>query len=179
GFGGNTKLVEEDAKALRELPEVLFAAESVNTRSQVIYGNQNWQTNIEGTNVDLPAIRSWAPLYGSFFSEEDVRAAAKVCVLGTNVSTQLFGEGVDPTDTQIRVRNQIFRVLGVMTSKGANTGGQNQDDQVFAPYTTVQKKLSGQPNLNRILVSARSADDVSGAQIAILAELRTRHELAP
>src|SRR6185436_12320812 len=179
GFGGNTRLIEEDAKALRELPEVLFAAESVNTRSQVIYGNQNWQTQIEGTNVDLPAIRSWAPLYGSFFSEEDVRAAAKVCVLGANVSDNLFGEGVDPTDSQIRVRNQIFRVLGVMSRKGANTGGMNQDDQIFAPYTTVMKKLSGQPNLNRIYVTARSAEDVVGAQAAILNEMRIRHELAP
>src|SRR5262249_7591825 len=111
GFGGNTKLVEDDAKALKDLPQVEYVAESVSTRSQVIYGNQNWQTSIEGTNVDLPAIRSWQPMYGSFFSEEDVRAAAKVCVLGANVSDNLFGEGVDPTDTQIRVRNQIFRVL--------------------------------------------------------------------
>src|SRR6476469_9950560 len=111
GGGGNTKLVEEDAKALRDLPEVLYLAESVGTRVQVIYGNQNWNTQIEGTNVDLPQIRSWAPMYGSFFSEEDVRAAAKVCVLGVNVSEQLCGEGVDPTDTQIRVKTHVFRVL--------------------------------------------------------------------
>jgi putative ABC transport system permease protein len=178
GFGGNTRLIEEDAKALRELPEVLYVAESVNTRSQVIYGNANWNTQIEGTNVDLPSIRSWQPMYGSFFSEEDVRAAAKVCVLGINVSEQLFGEGVDPTDTQIRVKNQIFRILGVMSRKGASPG-QNNDDQIFAPYTTVMKKLSGQQNLNRIFVTARSAEDVEGAQASILNEMRLRHELAP
>ena len=73
-----------------------------------------------------------------------MKAAAKVCVLGANVATNLFGEGVDPTDVQIRVRNHVFRVLGVMASKGAAAGGMNQDDQVFAPYTTVMKKLSGQ-----------------------------------
>jgi len=178
GAGGNTRLVEEDAKALRALPEVLYLAESVSTQAQVIYGSANWSTRIEGTNVDLPAIRSWAPLYGTFFSEEDVRAAAKVCVLGINVSEQLFGEGVDPTDVQIRVRNHIFRVLGVMSRKGASPG-QNNDDQIFAPYTTVMKKLSGQQNLNTIYVTARSADDVVGAQTAILAEMRIRHELAP
>jgi putative ABC transport system permease protein len=179
GFGGNTRLVEEDAKALRALPEVLYLAESVGTRSQVIVGNQNWNTQIEGTNVDLPAIRSWTPMYGSFFSEEDVRAAAKVCVLGANVADNLFGEGVDPTDTQIRLRNHVFRVLGVMSRKGASTGGMNQDDQVFAPYTTVMKKLSGQQNLNRIYVTARSADDMPRAQAAIMAEMRVLHEIAP
>ena len=179
GFGGNTRLVEDDAKALRELPEVQLLAESVNTRQPLVNGNQNWSTNIEGTNVDLPAIRSWTPLYGSFFSEEDVKAAAKVCVLGINVAEMLFGEGVDPTDSQIRVRNHIFKVLGVMSRKGAGAGGQNQDDQVFAPYTTVMKKLSGQQNLNRIYVSARSADEVATTAAAIMAEMRIRHELAP
>jgi putative ABC transport system permease protein len=179
GFGGNTRLTEEDAKALRQLPEVQYLAESVNTRTQLIYGSSNWSTNIEGTNVDLPAIRSWTPLYGTFFSEEDVKAAAKVCVLGINVSEMLFGEGVDPTDAQIRVRNHVFRVLGVMNRKGAGAGGQNQDDQVFAPYTTVMKKLQGQQNLNRIYVSARSADQVDATAQAILAEMRIRHELLP
>jgi putative ABC transport system permease protein len=179
GFGGNTRLSEDDAKALRELPEVQLLAESVNTRTQLIYGSQNWSTNIEGTNVDLPAIRSWTPIYGTFFSEEDVKAAAKVCVLGINVSEMLFGEGVDPTDTQIRVRNPVFKVLGVMSRKGAGSGGMNQDDQVFAPYTTVMKKLQGQQNLNRIYVSARSADEVANTAAAIMAEMRIRHELAP
>jgi putative ABC transport system permease protein len=179
GFGGNTRLNEDDAKALRDLPEAQYVAESANTRSQVIYGNQNWNTNIEGTNVDLPAIRSWGMLYGSFFSPEDVKAAAKVCVLGANVSDNLFGEGVDPTDVQIRVRNHVFRVLGVMQRKGASSGGTNQDDQVFAPYTTVMKKLSGQPNLNRIYVSAVSADDLTGAAAAITGTLRIRHEITP
>jgi putative ABC transport system permease protein len=179
GFGGNTKMNEDDAKALRELPQAAAVVESVSTRLQLIYGSQNWNTSIEGTNVDLPSIRSWAVQYGTFFSPEDVKAAAKVCVLGANVSDTLFGEGVDPTDTQIRVRNHIFRVLGVMSRKGAAAGGQNNDDQVFAPYTTVMKKLQGQQNLNRIYVSAVSADDLDGAAAAITAELRVRHEIAP
>jgi putative ABC transport system permease protein len=179
GAGGNTRLTEDDAKALRELPEVLYLAENTGTRSQVIYGSQNWNTQIEGTNVDLPLIRSWNTKYGTFFTEEDVKAAAKVCVLGSNVSDTLFGEGVDPTDTQIRVRNHVFRVLGVMASKGAAAGGVNQDDQVFVPYTTVMKKLSGNFFLNRIYASARSADEIEGAKNAILNEMRVRHELIP
>jgi putative ABC transport system permease protein len=178
GGGTSTRIVPEDAEALRELPEVQYVAESVGTRSQIVYSNANWNTQIEGTNVDLPLIRSWQLQYGSFFSPEDVKAAAKVCVLGANVATNLFGEGVDPTDVQIRVRNHIFRVLGVMAPKGAG-GGMNQDDQIFAPYTTVMKKLSGQQNLNRIYVSAKSADDVAGAQAAVSTVLRTRHAIEP
>ncbi len=177
GFGNSTKMVPEDANALRDLPEIEYVAESANTRTQLIYGNQNWNTQIEGTNVDLPAIRSWPMKYGAFFSPEDVKSAAKVCVLGSNVSDNLFGEDVDPTDEVIRVRNHVFRVLGVMASKGAGSGGMNLDDQVFAPYTTVMKKLSGQLNLNRIYVSARSADDIDGAAGAIANLLRTRHEI--
>ncbi len=179
GFGNSTKMVPEDAAALRDLPEIQYVAESATTRTQLIYGNQNWNTQIEGTNVDIPQIRSWPIKYGAFFSDEDVKAAAKVCVLGSNVSDNLFGEDVDPTDQNIRVRNHVFKVLGVMSSKGAGSGGTNLDDQVFAPYTTVMKKLSGQPNLNHIYVSARSADDVDGAAAAITNMLRTRHEVTP
>jgi putative ABC transport system permease protein len=179
GGGSGTRLTPEDAEALRELPEAQYVAESVNTRSQVIYASANWNTQIEGTNVDLPAIRSWQVQYGSFFSPEDVKAAAKVAVLGANVATTLFGEGVDPTDTQIRVRNHVFRVLGVMTSKGAGSGGMNQDDQIFVPYTTVMKKLQGQQHVNRIYVSARSADTLAQTQAAVAAVLRARHEIAP
>ena len=179
GFGTNTRLVEADAAAIRELPEVAYVAETASTRLQLIYGNMNWQTSIEGTNVDLPAIRSWTMTYGGFFTPEDVKSAAKVIVLGANVADNLFGEGVDPTDTIIRVRNHVFKVLGVMARKGASTGGQNQDDQAFVPYTTVMKKLSGQQNLNRILVGARTAETVKPAAETIAATLRTMHGIVP
>ena len=177
GAGTSVTLTAEDAQALRDLPEVQYVAESINTRLQVIYANQNWNTQVEGTNVDLPAIRSWPMLYGSFFTEEDVRAAAKVIVLGKNVSDILFGEGVDPTDTQIRVRNHIFRVVGVMSPKGSSGGGQNMDDQTFTPYTTVMKKLTGQQFIQRIYVSARQADQIDMANAAVTAALRTSHGL--
>ena len=179
GFGTSVRLVEADAQAIRELAEVAYVAETVSTRSQLIYGSVNWNTSIEGTNVDLPQIRSWPMMYGTFFTPEDVRAATKVIVLGANVSDNLFGEGVDPTDTIIRVRNHVFKVIGVMTRKGATGMGQNQDDQTFAPYTTVMKKLSGQQHLNNILVGARSAEDVKNAADAITAALRIMHEITP
>ena len=179
GFGSSTRLVEADADALRDLPDISYVAESVGTRQQLIYGGVNWQTSIEGTNVDLPMIRSWQMQYGGFFTPEDVKAAAKVIVLGANVSDNLFGEGEDPTDQIIRVRNHVFRVLGVMARKGASSGGMNQDDQAFVPYTTVMKKLSGQQNLNRIYAASRTADGVAAAANAISATLRVQHGIEP
>ena len=175
GAGSSSRLTPEDAAALRQLPEVEHVAESVQSRQQLIYANQNWNTSVEGTNVDMPAIRSWGLKFGSFFTDEDVRSAAKVLVLGSNVSDQLFGEGNDPTDTQIRVRNQIFKIVGVMQTKGAGTGGQSMDDQVFTPYTTVMKKLLGQTYISQIYVSSVSADDINTAAAAISAALRTAH----
>ena len=157
------------------MPQVAYVVESATHGQQLIYGAMNWRTNVEGTNVDLPSIRSWQMMYGSFFTPEDVKSAAKVIVLGANVSDYLFGEGVDPTDTIIRVKNHQFKVLGVMARKGAATGGQNQDDQCFAPYTTVMKKLSGQTFLNRIYASARSADGVADAKAAVENTLRIQH----
>jgi putative ABC transport system permease protein len=179
GFGSSSRMVPADADALRDHPLVEYVTEVSNTRSQLIYGNQNWGTNIEGVNVDMPAIRAWPLQYGSFFSPEDVRAAAKVCVLGANVSDNLFGEGVDPTGSTIRIRNQLFRVLGVMSRKGAAAGGMNQDDQVFAPYTTVMKKLSGQDFLTRIMVSARTADSLPLTAAAVSEVLRAQHGIPP
>ena len=179
GMGSSSRLTAEDAEALRQIPEIEFVSEVTGTRLQVIYQNQNWNTSVQGVNVDLPNIRSWPVKFGAFFAPEDVRGANKVCVLGSNVADNLFGEGVDPTDQQIRVRNQIFRVLGVMTPKGAGAGGMSQDDQMFAPYTTVLKKLQGQANINQILVAARSADQVATVQQLVLQEMRTRHGIAP
>ena len=179
GGGSNTRLVEADAKVLRDLPNVAYVSEIATTRSQLIYGNQNWNTSVEGANVDLPVIRSWQMQYGSFFSEEDVRSTNKVLVLGANVAEQLFGEGVDPTDQPIRVRNHQFKILGVMARKGASGTGQNQDDQVFAPYTTVMKRLSGQQNLNRIYAASRTSEELDDAAAAIIAALRVQHALEP
>jgi putative ABC transport system permease protein len=179
GGGSNVRLVEEDARAIRELPQVAYVSEIANTRSQLIYGNQNWNTNIEGANVDLPIIRSWQMQYGTFFSEEDVRATNKVIVLGANVSEQLFGEGVDPTDQPIRVRNHQFKILGVMARKGASGTGQNQDDQAFVPYTTLMKRLSGNQFLNRIYAASRTAEELDDAAAAIIATMRVQHALEP
>ena len=177
GGGTSTRLVPADAAALRQVPEVAFVSEGIQSRQQVIYRNQNWQTSIVGVNVDYTSIKSWPMKYGAFFTEHDVRSTAKVCALGLNVATNLFGEDVDPTGSEIRVRNQIFRVVGVMAQKGASSSGQNQDDQIFAPYTTVMRRLQGTEFLNYILIAAPSAEAIPTTAEAAALALRHRHDL--
>jgi putative ABC transport system permease protein len=177
GQGMSSTLVAGDAEAIRELPGVQYVASGVRSRAQVIAGNQNWSTQIQGTDVELPLIRSWPNKYGAFFTPQDVASAAKVCVLGTIVSDTLFGEDIDPTGQIIRIRNQPFKVTGVMASKGQGAFGQDQDDIIFAPYTTVQKKLQGITYINEITVSSVSADTAPVAA-SITETLRLRHKLS-
>jgi putative ABC transport system permease protein len=179
GGGSSSRLMPADAEALRQLPQVDYISEGVQSRQQVIYADQNWNTQVVGVNVDYPFIKSWPMLYGSFFTDQDVKASAKVCTLGVNVAENLFGEDVDPTGTQIRVRNQIFTILGVMAPKGASSGGQNQDDQIFAPYTTVMKKLQGTRFLSYILAASHSSTEVQATADAITNEMRYRHDIQP
>jgi putative ABC transport system permease protein len=178
GQGMSTTLTAEDATALREVPGVQYVAPGVNSRAQVIAGNQNWSTRIEGTDIDFPSIRVWPLKYGTFFTTQDVNGAAKVAVLGTVVADTLFGADSDPTGQVIRIRNQPFKVVGVMTSKGQGPFGQDQDDTIFTPYTTVQKKLQGIQHINNITVSAETSDTAPVAT-AIGEVLRTRHKLTP
>ena len=179
GQGNSTSLVPEDAAAIREIPGVQYVAPGANSRSQVIAGNQNWSTQIQGTDTDLPLIRSWPTKYGSFFSPQDVASAAKVAVLGSVVAERLYGPDVDPTGQIIRLRTQPFKIVGVMASKGQSSMGQDQDDTIFAPYTTVQKKLQGQQHINNITVSAERADQIQDVAEAIRGVLRMRHKIIP
>ena len=143
------------------MPGVQYIAPGVNTRGQVVAGNMNWGTQVQGTDVDLPLIRSWPTTHGAFFSPVDVATASKVAVLGSVVHEQLFGADVDPVGQVIRINNQPFTVVGVMASKGQSGMGQDQDDVVYVPYTTVMKKLRGITYIQNITVSAASAADTS------------------
>jgi len=177
GQGNSTTLMPEDAVAIRQLPGVQYVAASANSRAQVIAGNQNWSTQVQGTDTDLPLIRSWPTKYGAFFTQQDVSGAQKVAVLGSVVSDTLFGPDVDPTGQIIRIRNQPFKVIGVMVSKGQSSMGQDQDDTIFTPYTTVQKKLQGQQHINGVTVSAASAGEIDSVAESIRGVLRTRHKI--
>ena len=179
GQGNSTTMTPEDAAALRDIPGVQYVAPGAQTRGQIIAGNQNWSTQVQGTDTDLPLIRSWPTKYGSFFTQQDVTGAQKVAVLGTVVSETLFGPDVDPTGQIIRIRNQPFKVIGVMAPKGQSAMGQDQDDTILVPYTTVMKKLQGQQNLNNITVSAASADQIQDVAESIRGVLRIRHKIMP
>ena len=179
GVGAASSLKIEDVEAIRkELPNIQYIAPGVNTRAQVIAGNQNWSTRLEGTDVDFPLMRQWDVKHGVFFSPQDVSSAAKVAVLGKTVSDQLFGPDVDPTGQMIRIRNQPFKVIGVMDTKGQAAMGNDQDDTIFAPYTTVQKRLQGQQNIQNITLSASSADAVPAVADAVAMLMRTQHRLS-
>ncbi|MEP6593069.1 MAG: ABC transporter permease, partial [Acidobacteriota bacterium] len=176
GGGNATTLRVEDAEALRNLPGVQYVAAGVNSRAQLIAGNQNWSSSINGTDVDLPLIRNWPMKYGSFFTTLDVTGATKVAVIGQTVADNLFGPDADPTGQIIRIKNQPFKVLGVLTSKGSTGFGQDQDDVVYVPYTTVQKKLQGIQHIQNITISAETPE--TGPVSAVISEtLRQRHKL--
>jgi len=179
GAGTSAGLIPEDGEAIRnEVRGVEYVAVSVRSQQQVVNGNANWFTRITGTDVDLPLIRAWPMKSGTFFSAQDVAGGSKVCVLGQTVNTNLFGEDGDGTGSIIRVRNQPFRVIGVMAPKGANMG-EDLDDQILAPYTTVLKRLLGQENINTITVSATSGDETTKVADDIALVLRTRHKIIP
>ena len=182
GMGAAPTLKTADVDVIRaEVPKARYLAASVNTRDQVVAANQNWSTQIEGTDVELPLIRFWDLEYGTFFTQTHVRSAAKVAVLGTVVRDNLFGEGADPVGERMRIRNQSFQVIGVMEPKGSGQFGQDQDDTILVPYTTVQKKLRGRDgtNISGITISAATPDDIDQVTAEITAVLRAQHKLIP
>src|SRR5579864_2182314 len=176
GQGNASTLTPDDASAIQQVQGVQYKASGVNTRGQVVAGNSNWGTQIQGTDVDLPLIRSWPPELGAFFTPIDVTTAAKVAVLGTVVRDQLFGPDVNPVGQVIRINNLPFSVVGVLTSKGQSGVGQDQDDVVFVPYTTVMKKMRGITFIQQVTVSAASAGDTSATADRIASLLRTRQD---
>jgi len=179
GQGNASTLIPEDAQAISQLPGVQYTAAQSNTRSQIVAGNQNWNTQVQGTDVDLPLIRSWPTVQGAFFTPQDVTTAAKVAVLGSVVRDQLFDPMSNPVGQVIRISHQPFTVVGVMSSKGQSGMGQDQDDVVFVPYTTVLKKLRGITNIQQVQVSAESAGETSKVADTIAQLLRVRHKIQP
>jgi putative ABC transport system permease protein len=177
GQGTSSTLTVDDYLAIvRECPAVKFASPLVRTSSSVIFGNQNWNTSIQGVNVNFPAIRLWDVDTGSFFTEQDESTARRVCLLGKTVADNLF-TGQDPVGQEIRIRNSPWTVIGVLKSKGQSGMGQDQDDTIVAPYTTVQKKLLGITFINSIMVSAVSEKATAAAEAQITDLLRQRHRI--
>ena len=179
GFGATTTLVPEDAQAIaQDIQGIAYISPGVNTRQQVVAETANWNTQIQGSGADLPAIRAWSLESGAFFTDQDVARAEKVAVLGAVARDELFGAGTDPTGATVRIGSQPFRVIGVLTRKGQAAMGPDQDDTVVVPYTTVQKKLLGITNLQNITLSTANGVPFQTVSDQIATLLRTRHKLA-
>jgi len=177
GAGSTSTLTLEDAQTIaRDIPLVARMSPMVRGRAQVVAGNQNWNTSIEGGNEDYIVIRNWPIASGDNFTARDVLVAEKVALLGPTVARTLFPDS-DPVGQIIRVKNLPFRVTGVLTSKGQNQWGQDQDDIIIAPYTTVQKKLLGITFIQQVVLSATSSENVEPAAVEITRLMRQRHKI--
>ena len=170
GQGAMQTLTADDAEAIaREIPGVQAVSPGVNTRGQVVAASGNWSTQIQGTGADWPIIRAWGMETGAFFGDIEVARAAKVAVLGAMVRDQLFGAGTDPSGETVRISNQPFTVIGVLARKGQSAMGQDQDDTVIVPFTTVQKRLTGTTFVGNITLSAADERQIAAVSQQVAA----------
>jgi len=179
GSQATKTLTADDAQAiLQHVPNITAVSPSVIAAVQVVNAGQNWATRIQGVSAEYLDLRSWPLVEGSNFSTRDVEDAGDVCIIGKTVATQLFGDD-DPVGATVRIKNLPFRVLGLLETKGQNSFGQDQDDTIFAPYTTVQKKISGISWVQMINAGVDTQADMPTAQKQIASLLRQRHHLRP
>ena len=173
-------LTARDSEAIaRDCPSVLAASPVIGTSGQIIYGSSNFSPReMQGVSEAFPTVRNWPIRKGEFFSNRDVIASNKVCVIGQTIVSKLF-QTTNPIGETIRIKNIPFRVVGVMEKKGANMVGQDQDNIVLLPYTTVRKRLQGSEfdNVGAIMVSARSIATMPSAQREIDDLLAERHRI--
>jgi putative ABC transport system permease protein len=178
GSGSVQTLTIEDALAVaREVPTIARWTPGVRGRAQVIAGNNNWNTQVEGGNEDFLAVRNWVVAEGQSFTARDVLVAEKVCLLGATVAATLFPDS-DPVGQIIRIRNMPFRVTGVLAAKGQGQWGQDQDDFVLAPWTTVQRKLLGINYIHQVSLTASTSELVEPTAVAITRLMRARHRIS-
>jgi len=180
GAGTQPTLTMGDAEAIqKECPAVQDVAPILNGVAQVVYGHQNWSTGVVGTTPGMLSVRDWSLASGRPFTQQDVKSATKVCLLGQTVVDNLFGD-MDPVRQIIRIKKVPFTVIGVLTKKGQSAHGQDQDDTIYVPVTTAQKKLFGTtfPGMVRIMmVKAKSTEDLAPAEKQINELLRQRHHI--
>ncbi len=182
GMGTQMTLTRDDAEAIeRECSAVLYAAPILSGVAQIVYGNQNWATSVQGTATNILAVRDLSLTAGRNFTDQDIRNSTKVCILGQTVVNMLFG-GMEPINQTVRIKKVPFVVIGVLESKGQSVIGRDQDDVIYIPLTTAQKRIFGTtfPGMvHTIAVKARSAEDLSRAEEQITQLLRQRHRIGP
>ena len=179
-FGSAPNLTIEDATALKNTRHVVAVAPVVQSSAQVIYGTQNWNTTIIGSNADYFGLRDWVVTSGYAFDAPELQSAAQVALIGKQVATNLFGDN-DPIGETLRIRNVPFQVIGVLGSKGQSLDGRDQDDTVVIPITTAQRKLSGsrfRNSVRLIMVQAESEAVMPQVEQDLRDQLRQRHRLS-
>lgn len=178
GASGNVNtLTLEDASAIAGLSMVANAVPELSTNATIVYENQTWTAQANGTTPGMQVIKNWPAGAGSFFTEDDVQSASLVAVLGQTVADNLFPAGVDPVGSTIRINKSAFTVVGVLSSKGAAMMGQDQDDVVYVPITTVQKRMLGVNYVRTINVQAETQNSMTYVQSSIEELLRERHRI--
>jgi putative ABC transport system permease protein len=179
GWGSAGTLTVDDAEAIqREIPGVVGISPEVRSGSQIIAGSQNWFTQVLGESTEYFDLRKWPIVEGSSFTEQDVRSANKVAVVGRTIAEQLYA-GEDPVGKVLRIRNIPFVIVGVLLSKGLSVSGQDQDDVIIIPYTTAMKRLQGVTMLRTINVQMLKPTLLATAQQQITELLRQRHRIGP
>jgi putative ABC transport system permease protein len=177
GLGSASAITLADATAIaREVTDVVAISPEVSTTAQAIANGRNWSTTIAGESPDYLKIRDWKLATGSMFTERDVRSAAKVAVIGSKTANELFGP-LHPVGQSVRIKNIPFVIIGLLESKGAGMGGQNQDDRIIIPYTTAMKRITGDKYLRSVNIQIGSAGRIEIAQQQITSLLRQRHRL--
>lgn len=180
GHGSQPTMKKSDGDAIQEkISKIRLAAPVLEETAQIVYGNTNWSTGITGTDNRQFEIKEWELSYGRFFSDADVKNANKVAILGQTVVNELFGD-VDPLGRTIRIKGMPFQVIGVLVSRGQSGMGQDQDDSVYIPITTAQKKIMGikfPDQVKMIMLQAVDAQSTYTAQEEIRELLRQRHNL--
>ncbi len=178
GAGGTVQsLTPAVASAIKQqIAHVAYISPVVSTSQQVIYGSQNWNTSVQGVSTDYQTIQSWDLAEGLWFSSTDQTAGKPVAILGQTVVQNLFPTGTDPINQTIRIGNQLFRVVGVLQSKGSSGFG-NADDVIYVPYTTALDRLKSSPYVDQILVAADDPSNVNQVQQDITSLLEQRHHI--
>src|ERR1035437_1801667 len=180
GAGTISTLTKEDAATiLKRCDLVSHVVPVVQKMSQIIYSSQNWRTQVVGSPTDYFIIRDLKVITGNLYTDADERSAAKVCIIGQTVVKNLMGEGANPIGKTIRINSIPFKVIGMLDRKGQNSFGQDQDDIIIAPFSTVQKRMLSTIYLNSILASATSENDIDKAKEQITSIIRVQHRLTP
>lgn len=179
GFGGASTLTPDDGLAIAKLPGVAAVSPIASLRTQVVAGDNNWQTTVTGVAPTYTFIRSWPLAAGRFFNGNDVASAAKVAVLGQTVVEQLFPNGDSPVGQTVIIKGAPFTVIGTLSPLGQSGLGQDQDDTVLIPYTSAMQRLTGLTTVNVLMVSAASGDQIDPVTSSVTALLEQRHRIVP